>query len=156
MVTLREMTSDEFDRWAPQTQKSYAASMASYLGYSQDEAARRAKESFARLLHSGQKTPNHYFYAVINGDGETVGHVWFAINPEGSIKRAFLYDIEIKENFRQLGYGRQAMEVLEKIVREMGAHKLGLHVFGRNHVARDLYNSLGFDEVSINMDKILD
>ena len=64
---------------------------------------------------------------------------------------AFVYDIAIHEDRRGQGYGRAAMLACAERARELGAHSVGLHVFGRNTVARGLYTSLGFQEPDVTM-----
>jgi ribosomal protein S18 acetylase RimI-like enzyme len=47
------------------------------------------------------------------------------------------------------------MVAAERIAREEGWTELGLHVFGSNERARLLYESLGYQVVSITMAKTL-
>ena len=50
---------------------------------------------------------------------------------------------------------RSAFVELERVAREGGVHHLGLHVFGHNHGARRLYESLGFEPTSLTLRKTL-
>lgn len=62
-------------------------------------------------------------------------------------------NIEIHENHRGKGYCRAAMQLPELAVAEQGAATLGLNVFGYNTVARDLYESLGYETVATQIRK---
>ncbi len=45
------------------------------------------------------------------------------------------------------------MLALEHEVRTLGFDRLGLNVWGGNEIARSLYRSLGFGEISVEMKK---
>ena len=45
------------------------------------------------------------------------------------------------------------MEAADGLAREMGGERLGLNVFGDNPVARSLYESTGYVEISRQMRK---
>ena len=59
------------------------------------------------------------------------------------------------EKFRGKGYGKQAMLLIEEQASELGLKSLGLHVFAVNTVARNLYESVGYEASSLNMTKKL-
>ncbi len=58
----------------------------------------------------------------------------------------------VDEALRGRGYGRVA---LEPIALELGYDEIGLHVFGDNDVARNLYRSSGYVEIDVTMHKRL-
>ena len=66
---------------------------------------------------------------------------------------AWLYDITIDEAARGRGLGRATMLALEAEVKALGFAEIGLNVWGGNEVARSLYRSLGYAEVSVGMRK---
>ena len=68
---------------------------------------------------------------------------------------AFIWDIAIVAEYRGRGYGRAALQALEPLVRELGYDSIGLHVFGDNEVARQLYRSVGYMETDVSMQKRL-
>ncbi|MDN3905792.1 GNAT family N-acetyltransferase [Arthrobacter sp. YD2] len=76
-----------------------------------------------------------------------------ASRPRSSSDAWWVSDIEIHEDHRGKGYGRAAMQLAEVAAAEQGAATLGLNVFGYNTVARDLYESLGYETVSMQMRK---
>jgi len=47
------------------------------------------------------------------------------------------------------------MKEIEIFAKSIGLKSIGLHVFGHNKLARDLYKKLGYVETNINMKKIL-
>ena len=88
--------------------------------------------------------------------GERVGDLWFAErDSDFGDKAAFIYSIEIFEEFRGRGLGRQAMLALEDEVRPRGLSRIALNVFGGNDVARSLYRSVGYAETAVFMSKEL-
>jgi ribosomal protein S18 acetylase RimI-like enzyme len=115
------------------------------------ELSRKATES---LLSQGLDTPNHYIYSV-QDEGKRVGVVWMKANIDQANKHAFIYDIAIDEGQRGKGYGRRAMQLIEEKARELGLTQIALHVFAKNNVARNLYESLGYETKSLNMIKTL-
>ena len=89
---------------------------------------------------------------LVNEDRQQVGHLWYNVNSE---KRdsAFIYDFEIYEPFRRQGCATQALNMLETHAKLNGVKKLGLHVFGHNTAARELYKKAGYIETNVNMAK---
>jgi RimJ/RimL family protein N-acetyltransferase len=61
----------------------------------------------------------------------------------------------VAEKFRGKGYGKKARLLIEEKARELGLESLGLHVFAENKVARNLYESVGYEVSSLNMTKKL-
>jgi ribosomal protein S18 acetylase RimI-like enzyme len=76
-------------------------------------------------------------------------------NLEGAVKDGFIFDITIDEDQRGKGFGKKAMLLIEEKARELRIHKIGLHVFAWNQVARSLYEGLGYETKSLNMIKDL-
>jgi ribosomal protein S18 acetylase RimI-like enzyme len=64
-----------------------------------------------------------------------------------------IYDLIIHENLRRKGYASRTLEHVEDRAKELGAKSAKLHVFGHNHVARTLYEKMGYNETSITMAK---
>ena len=65
----------------------------------------------------------------------------------------WIYDVEIDEQFRGRGLGREAMGLAEQEARARGLARVELNVFGGNEVARNLYRSLGYEESAVWMGK---
>ncbi len=85
---------------------------------------------------------------------ENVGNLWMSVNEDK--KEAWISKIEIAEAHRGKGLGREVMLLLEASLKAQGFKQIGLHVFGDNLVARQLYESLGYETYSIQMRKKLE
>ncbi|WP_315941265.1 GNAT family N-acetyltransferase [Deinococcus sp. Marseille-Q6407] len=82
-----------------------------------------------------------------SGSGRPVGLLWYAEQNGGW----FIYDFAVQPQFQGQGYGRQALETLQAAAQAQGVPHIGLHVFGHNRRARELYRRAGFQEVSVLM-----
>ena len=119
-------------------------------------ALERSRADFQLLLPQGLATPGHYLYEIVAGEGgPTVGFLWFAAEDRHGMRSAFVYDIQIKEEYRRRGHASRAFLALESIVAGLGLPSIGLHVFGHNHAAQALYGQLGYTVTDINMIKPL-
>ncbi|MBP8251516.1 MAG: GNAT family N-acetyltransferase [Herpetosiphon sp.] len=108
------------------------------------------------MLPQGVDTPNQYLFSVLDAEtGTKVGLIWFAERRNGSQSSAFIYDIVINEVFRQQGYGKQTMRMLETNVNELGLDTISLHVFGHNKTAIAMYQALGYETTNMLMSKKL-
>lgn len=149
MITLDLMNSTEFQEYLNSAIKSYADSNVQSGNWSEQESFSKATEQYAQLLLDGEKTANNKLF-TIRSDGQEVGMIWLALKPNN---KGFIYDIKIREDYRGRGFGKQAMEDIEKVGREFGIKSIGLHVFANNQIARSLYEKLGYKETSIVMAK---
>jgi len=154
-IFLKPITSEEFSRWRAIAVKTYAAEKQK-SGLLKNEAEEVANTSFNSLLPENEKTPNHYLFSVVESDtGLRVGTLWWGLQKQGNGLSPWIYDILLEESARGKGYGRATMLAAEASVRENGHRRLGLHVFGHNQVARNLYDSMGFKTTSVVMLKEL-
>lgn len=62
---------------------------------------------------------------------------------------AVLEDLYIKNTYRNLGYGKNAMTLLDERMRNQGTTSLLVEVVPRNHRAIDLYTEIGFDHLNL-------
>jgi len=82
--------------------------------------------------------------------------LWLGLtHPRGKGDCAFVYDIEVDEAHRGLGYGRVLLAAAEEAVRSRGVGALELNVFGDNARAIRLYASSGYHVVTQQMRKAL-
>ncbi len=154
-VTLRPMALDEWAAWRDAAIEAYAADMIRVGAWPADGAVVRAVAEFERFAPNGRETPGHEFRTIVTDDGETVGAVWFAPNEAIGQGSLFLWDIAIAAPFRGRGYGRAALEALDRAALQLGYHSIRLHVFGDNEIARNLYRSAGYVETDVTMVKHL-
>ena len=140
-VRLRAMTHDEFATYREHLVTSYAQDMVDAGAFDGLPAALTASEqSTQELLPQGPDSPGHHLWSAVDGD-TVVGILW--IHAEGS--NAFIYDIEVREEQRRRGYGREILDAGAVAARALGAGVLGLNVFGHNEGARALYERAGYD-----------
>jgi ribosomal protein S18 acetylase RimI-like enzyme len=153
-LDLGPLRDDEFDAWVEHGKAEYARDMIVNAGAPPDQAREKAESDWQTLLPQRVETPDQFIYAVEDESGERVGSVWFARREtqfEGWV--AFVYAIEIDEQSRGRGFGREAMLLLEDEARARGLDRISLNVFGGNEVARSLYRSLGYAETAVWMAK---
>jgi ribosomal protein S18 acetylase RimI-like enzyme len=154
MSRLVPMTQTEFEVFLEQEIPEYAADNVRAGYWAESESLQKARESFERLLPQGLQSKDHYLYSIYEDD-EAVGVIWMRAEMERPIKSGFIYDLRVDEKFRGKGYGKQAMLLIETKAHELGLKSIGLHVFGYNTVARNLYEGLGYETTSLNMIKQL-
>ena len=150
------MSADEWEAWRVASIRTYADEKVRAGTWPAEASQQRAVDEFATLLPQGQQTPGHEFRTVVTDADVTVGAVWIAPLRDIGSGSAFIFDIVIDADQRGRGYGRAAMEALEPLARSLGYDRIGLHVFGHNAVARQLYTSLGYVETDVQMEKRLD
>ena len=154
-LTLRPMTRAEWDEWMPRQMAGYAEHIAASGAMSEADAWEKAKNDTARFFHAGFETPGMLVYRIMAGD-EPTGWLWLAVpGPDPDRQMAWVFNIEVDPAFRGRGYGRGAMLLAEAEARSHGMTSLGLNVHGQNKVARSLYDSLGYDVMSLQMKKPL-
>jgi len=153
-IDFRKMSQAEFSRYRKLSLESYAQDIARNFRRPIAEVRIEARRQVKQILRNGLLTRGHFLYDVFDREtGETVGLIWFIVD-KGK-KTAFVYDILVHEPYRGNGYGRQTLTLLERKLRNMGVTQLGLHVFGHNQVAINLYKTQGFYTASFNMQKDL-
>ena len=115
-----------------------------------------SQADFAASLPQGLDTPDNYPFEINAGDdGACVGYIWFAVVEKNGLRSAFVYDIEIKPEFRRKGYAEATFNALEPLVLKLGLSSIGLHVFSQNIGAQTSYRKLGYGVTSVNMLKHL-
>jgi ribosomal protein S18 acetylase RimI-like enzyme len=145
------MNSTEFQQYLNFAVKNYADEHVKAGNWNEEESINKATTEYNKLLPEGEKTANNKLFTIRSED-QAVGMIWLAqiLNDKG-----FIYDINIWEDHQGRGYGKQAMVEIEVVGRNLGLKKIGLHVFGHNKVARDLYEKIGYKETDILMEKEL-
>jgi ribosomal protein S18 acetylase RimI-like enzyme len=154
-LALRPLREDEFEDYVARGRESYARDMVDSGGIPEEAARAKAEHDWQHLLPDNLASPGQFIFALEDtATGERVGDLWIAERPSDfGDKAAFIYSIEIFEQFRGHGLGRQAMLRLEDEVRSRGLNRIALNVFGGNEVARSLYRSVGYAETAVFMSK---
>ncbi|WP_370411112.1 GNAT family N-acetyltransferase [Streptomyces fradiae] len=153
-VEVRPMTEAEFVVWAARSKEVFAQDWID-RGVPEDQARAKAEDSHRRYLPDGLASPGVAFHVIVK-DGRPAGHLWTGrIELEPGRWAAFVYDIEVDEAHRGRGYGRALMLLAERVAREAGETRIGLHVFAGNTPAIRLYESLGYRTTFVNSAKEL-
>ena len=156
-VRLVPMTAEQFRAFLEADIPRYAAENVAAGYWPEEGALQRAQESFDRFLPQGVDTPDHHLFVIRAVEAAMdVGMAWIGSQPGGVEGAGFVYNIYIEEPFRRKGYARQTMLQIEQEAKRLGWTILGLHVFGHNAPARELYASLGYEVRSMNMTKAID
>ena len=153
-VQLRPMREDEFATWLPLMGDRYARDMVEHAGMTAEAAKTKAVADIERLFPGGRPSPEQ-LVLVIEAEGEPVGDLWLAERDDSPQPGLFIFDITVEEPHRGRGYGKAAMLFAEDEARRRGLDRVALNVFGRNTVARRLYQSLGYEENAVAMSKTL-
>ena len=152
-VRLRPVTRDEFEQWLPRQEAGYAKLIAASGGMSAEAARKKAEQDTRRYFSGGFATPGQIVFRVMSGDA-AVGWLWLGVpGPDPDPLMAWVFEVEIEAAFRGHGHGRAAMVLAEAEARSRGMTSLGLNVHGQNTIARDLYESLGYEITALQMKK---
>ena len=154
MSKLIPMTQPEYDAFLERLIPEYAADNVRAGYWDESEALENSRKETARLLPEGLQSKDHYLFSLYDGD-QAVGIIWLKANVDRPVKSGFIFHVEIKEEFRGKGYGKQIMLLIEEKARELGLKSIGLHVFGYNTAAKNLYEGIGYETSSLNMIKKL-
>jgi GNAT superfamily N-acetyltransferase len=150
------MSEEEYRAYRAWAVPDYAAEVRRNTGIEGAEALAHAERVFRDLLPGGLATAGHRLsIAEDPRTGERIGLLWIARQRREGVQTAWIYDITVEEALRGQGYGRAIMEAAEEQARSLGVTRLELNVFGDNEVARRLYTSLGYTEMSRQMAKDL-
>ncbi len=143
-VTLRPMTGAEFAGYRDQLVTAYAQDMIDAGAFTDPAASLAASEqSTVELLPDGVDTSGQHLWTAYDGqtsDQTRIGILWIAV--DGA--KAFIYDIEVREEQRRRGYGREVLDAGARAALDLGATTLGLNVFGHNEGALALYERAGY------------
>jgi GNAT superfamily N-acetyltransferase len=155
MVRLIPMTVEEFEEYLERDIERYAKENVKAGYWAPAEALEKSRKEHQQLLPTGLATPDHHFLKILDEGGMAIGAAWLKANRDTPVPSGFVYDLFLEEARRGQGYGKQAMLALEEKAKELGLRTLALHVFAHNAEARALYEGLGYQVKSLNMEKLL-
>src|SRR5262245_31894401 len=156
MISLVPMSQTALDAYLDNAIREYADDHVKAGNWKPEEALERSKKEFAELLPMGVNSPKQHLYSIRDEDtGALVGMIWFAERSGEGGPHAWIYDFVVQPEYRGKGYGKAAMYALEDQVRAVGLEKISLHVFGKNQVAKNLYDQVGYQATNILMSKSL-
>jgi len=151
-LKLQPMSERDCQDWLAILIPEYAQEKVASGAWKAADALRRAEESTQKLLPEGVATPGQWLFSLrLTRSDERVGYLWLG-ESEGA---AYVYDLYVYPEHRRQGYGSAAMQLVNGAARERGFDSVGLHVFGENHRARDLYLKQGYRITDLTMAKSL-
>jgi len=153
MSKLVPMTQTEYQIFLERSIPDYAAEHVRAGDWIQSESLEKSRKEFEGLLPQGLNSEDNFLYSLEDGD-ETVGMIWMKVKRQPA-KIGFIFDVFIEERFRGKGYRKALMLLLEEKAHELELKSLDLHVFGSNHVARRLYETIGYEIKHVMMSKTL-
>ena len=148
------MTAAEFAGYRERTISGYAAEHVRVGNWSASDAEQLAAQETDELLPEGVDTPGMLLLVGQNARDGVIGTVWVELQRRQT-SSAWIFAIEIVPDQRGRGYGRVLLEAAEREVEHRGVRSIALNVFGGNAVARQLYESSGYEVTSVFMRKRL-
>ena len=141
-VRTRPMTEAELTRYFDTAVEDFAdETMQADPLQSREDALARSRRMYDAILPEGVATRGHDFLVALDvEDGRRIGMTWL-FHEDGA---GFVYDVVVDEAERGRGYGRALMDAAAAHCRRLDLRVLGLNVFAHNHVARAMYDALGY------------
>ena len=143
-ISLRPMSDEEFSAYLKIALPEYASEKKKGENLTDEQAMKVATDSYNELLPDGVRSADQHLFSVVeNATKKVIGTLWFCHKTQPR-SHAWIYDIVLNEASRGKGYGSQTMQLAEEEVLKRGIHSIGLHVFGHNKTAMNLYEKVGF------------
>jgi ribosomal protein S18 acetylase RimI-like enzyme len=150
------MSEEEFQPFLAASCRAHADDQVRVGFLPADEALQIVEERLRRLLPAGRASPGHYFLAIVDdSSGGKVGGLWYEVQEQGWMRKAFVWDIAVDEQHRRKGYGSGAFQAMEEKLGEIGVTAVDLSVFGHNEAARAMYDKLGYKTTGLTMRKTI-
>jgi len=149
MVRLETIQQKDFEGFLEREIRAYAEDHVRNGNWPTEGALERSRKEFEELLPDGIHSKDQYLYSII--DDDKIGVLWVQVKDQ----KAFVYDFVIDEAFRGKGYGKQALIAMDEKLKAMDVESVGLHVFGDNITAQELYKKMGYQITGIHMKKEL-
>jgi ribosomal protein S18 acetylase RimI-like enzyme len=154
MVSLKPIQTKQFPSFRSYFVSDYSQELVQNYGYSSTTATEMAEKDLERYFPDGVSTEEHQLMCITKPQDESwLGYLWYSINTERTV--TFIYDLYIAAEFRNQGYGAQALNQLEQQVKKEGIGEVKLRVAYTNSKARQLYERIGFNITGYNMSKKL-
>ena len=150
MLKLEPIQQEDFETFLEREIHGYAEDHVRNGNWSPEGALERSRKEFEHYLPDGIHSKNQYLYSILVEDNK-VGVLWVEVKDQ----KAFIYDFVIDEAFRGRGYGKQALAAMDEKLKSMSVESVGLHVFGDNIAAQELYKKAGYQITGIHMKKTL-
>jgi ribosomal protein S18 acetylase RimI-like enzyme len=149
MIILEPMQQKDFDRLIENEIRGYAHDHVQNGNWPAEGALERSRKQFETLLPDGIHSKDQYLWSIVDEQNNNIGMLWVQVKDQ----KAFIYDFMIDEAFRGKGYGKQALTAMDEKLKSMNVESVGLHVFGDNITAQELYKKMGYQITGIHMKK---
>ena len=154
MVKLTPMAQEDFAAYLERSVREYAAEHVKTGNWKESESLEKSRAEFNKLLPNGLQSKDEFVYSIVDeSTGRKLGILWVEVKMDETPRRAFGYDFWIAEEFRGKGFGKQALMALDEILKSKDVEFMGLHVFGHNTNAFELYKKMGFEITNVQMKK---
>ena len=152
MVKLVKMTQEDFVPYLERGIREYAEDHVRNGNWTAEEALEKSRKQFQDLLPEGVNSKDQFLYSIVDEEiNNKMGLLWVQVRGQN----AFIYDFLIDEEFRGKGFGKQALTAMDEELKSMNVQSVGLHVFGDNTNAQELYKKMGFQITGMHMKKKL-
>lgn len=156
MVALARIEQRDFEEFLEKAIHDYAQEKIISGNWMADEALEKSRAEFMSLLPDGLQTKDQFVYSVLDEDTNlSIGVLWVQVKMGEFHRKAFICDFVIQPEFRGNGFGKQALQALDKKLKEMGVASVSLHVFAHNTNAIALYEKAGYKATNLYMGKEL-
>jgi GNAT superfamily N-acetyltransferase len=150
------MTPEELEAFITYSRQAYVDDRVTNGSEDRRDAEEVAARQYADFVPDGKPAEGHSLFTGRDATTrERIGILWLFERRSAAGTSVFVYDVEVEEDQRGQGWGRELMAYGEQWASERGAFEIALNVFGGNAVARGLYTSLGYSERAVAMAKPL-
>lgn len=151
MVKLEPIQQEDFECFLEREIRAYAEDHVRNGNWPAEGAYERSRQEFEHYLPEGIHSPDQYLYSIVAEHEARIGVLWVQVKD----CKGFILDFVIDEQFRGKGYGKQSLAAMDEKLKSMEVESVGLHVFGDNLSAQELYKKAGYEITGIHMNKKL-
>jgi ribosomal protein S18 acetylase RimI-like enzyme len=151
MVKLEPLQQRDFELFLKREIRNYAEDHVRNGNWPAEGSLERSRKEFEYYLPGGIHSKDQYLWSIIDSENQKIGVLWVQVKEQ----KAFIYNFVIDEDMRGKGYGKQALSALDEKLNSMDVESVGLHVFGDNIAAQELYKKMGYQITGIHMKKVL-
>jgi RimJ/RimL family protein N-acetyltransferase len=126
----------------------YSSDLIASGAYTPEEAYAKARADIETHLPGGMPSSDEHkiMHIVHIQTGTIIGSLWYCVKD----KEAYIHWLSICESERHKGYATEALNELEKKLLKLQIHRIGLHVFEHNVIAKKLYDNFGYTFLKAN------